>query len=82
MVYFSRPDSLSDGISIHRSRQNMGRKLADKMREILGEKGIEEIDVGVLRPTTTVNEFRADFCQLFLSLRYAFQKKKKLNGTR
>ncbi len=40
-----------DGISIHRSRQNMGYKLADKMKEILGEKGIEEIDVGMLRLT-------------------------------
>lgn len=71
MVYFSRPDSLSDGISIHRSRQNMGRKLADKMREILGDKGIEEIDVGMLPSTATADEFRANTNQLFPSLRCA-----------
>ncbi|KAF1738453.1 Amidophosphoribosyltransferase [Beauveria bassiana] len=39
------PDSTSDGISVHRSRQNMGYKLADKVKEILGEKGVDEIDV-------------------------------------
>jgi amidophosphoribosyltransferase len=31
---------------VHRSRQNMGVKLAKKMREVLTEKEIAEIDVG------------------------------------
>jgi amidophosphoribosyltransferase len=46
-IYFSRPETMLDGISVHRSRQNMGAKLANKLRETLGEEGLKDIDIGM-----------------------------------
>jgi amidophosphoribosyltransferase len=46
IVYLARPDSTMDGLSVHRSRQNMGVKLAKTVRETLGENRTKEIDVG------------------------------------
>ncbi len=45
-LYLARPDSWIDGISVHRSRQNMGLKLPNRMRQVLGEDGVQDIDVG------------------------------------
>ena len=54
-VYVARPDSTMDGISVYRSRQNMGEKLAKKIRDVLGEKGVQEIDAGMSYPHVLLN---------------------------
>ena len=44
-VYFARPDSMIDDISVYRSRLRMGEKLADKII-----KGWEDHDIDVVMP--------------------------------
>lgn len=43
--YFSRPDSIQDGISVHQCRERMGRMLGQKMKRVLTQKEIDEIDI-------------------------------------
>ena len=49
-VYFARPDSIMDGISVHRSRSRMGSKLAEK---IVREFPEHDIDVIIPIPDTS-----------------------------
>ncbi|KAJ2989917.1 hypothetical protein NUW58_g3220 [Xylaria curta] len=79
-VYFARPDSVSDSISIHKSRQNMGLKLADKIRETIGEQGVRGIDVIIPVPETSntaaavVSErLQIPLSNAFIKNRYVFR---------
>ncbi|KGM06336.1 Amidophosphoribosyltransferase [Methylophaga thiooxydans] len=49
-VYFARPDSMMDGISVHKSRMRMGTKLANKIKREFPE---HDIDVVIPIPDTS-----------------------------
>ncbi len=60
-VYFARPDSIIDNISVHKARMRMGEKLADKIRRV---RGSDEIDVVIPIPDTS----RTSAMQLAMAL--------------
>ncbi|MEC9413413.1 MAG: amidophosphoribosyltransferase [Pseudomonadota bacterium] len=49
-VYFARPDSMMDGISVHKSRMRMGTKLAHKIKREFPD---HDIDVVIPIPDTS-----------------------------
>ncbi|KAI9768977.1 MAG: amidophosphoribosyltransferase [Geoglossum simile] len=79
-VYFARPDTVMDGISVHRSRQNMGHKLADTILATLGEEEVKNIDVVIPIPETSntsalcvAQRLHIPYCQGFAKNRYIFR---------
>jgi len=42
-VYFARPDSIMDGVSVYESRLRMGQKLAEKIKRVRPDHGIDVV---------------------------------------
>ncbi len=70
-VYFARPDSIIDNISVYRARMRMGEKLAAK---ILRERPLHDIDVVIPVPDTSRTSALQMAQNLGLKYREGFNK--------
>jgi amidophosphoribosyltransferase len=59
-VYFARPDSIMDGVSVYESRLQMGQRLAEKIKRLYPDHGI---DVVIPIPDTSrTSALQAAYC--------------------
>ncbi|KAL9126179.1 MAG: hypothetical protein Q9175_007957, partial [Cornicularia normoerica] len=79
-VYFARPDSILDNISVARSRENMGSKLASTIRSTLLPSELISIDVVIPIPETAIasalkvsKALKKPFAHGFCKNRYVFR---------
>lgn len=80
-VYFARPDSIMDGISVYRSRLVMGVKLAGAVVSTLGPDYAKLIDVVVPVPDTSRNSALELAQHLELNYKEGFIKNRYVGRT-
>ncbi|MBZ0333610.1 amidophosphoribosyltransferase [Marinobacter sp. JH2] len=77
-VYFARPDSIMDGVSVYKARLRMGEVLADK---VLRERPNHDIDVVIPIPDTSRTSAMQMAYQLGVKYREGFIKNRYIGRT-
>ncbi|KAK6544348.1 amidophosphoribosyltransferase [Orbilia ellipsospora] len=79
-VYFARPDSVIDNISVQTARLKMGERLAETVKLILGEEAVKSIDAVIPIPETSntsasalADQLELPYVQGFVKNRYVFR---------
>lgn len=70
-VYFARPDSVLDGISVYRSRLLMGQKLASSITDYFTQKNLDVLkEIDVVIPVPDTSRHSALECSISLKIPY------------
>ena len=77
-VYFARPDSLMDGISVYKSRLRMGQRLAEKVKRLRPQ---HDIDVVIPIPDTSRTSALEMANHLGIKYREGFVKNRYIGRT-
>ncbi|KAG7345294.1 amidophosphoribosyltransferase [Nitzschia inconspicua] len=78
-VYFARPDSIMDGVSVYEARLNMGEKLAEKILRHFGEN--HNVDVVIPVPDTSRTSALQTAYRLNVPFREGFMKNRYIGRT-
>ena len=73
-VYFARPDSILDGVSVYQSRINMGRKLGQRIAKVWADKQIDVVipipETGRVAAQEIASELKLPYREGFVKNRY------------